>query len=350
KPGVAELLGDVLAEISVREGDLLAAIEYLQAALTADPGLHYARFRLAEVYQRQGRLDEALRYYEEVLASENQNLPALLNRVRMLQELGRLPEARQRAEELVEQAPRDASARIALALILKQVGEAAMAERQLETAIGLEAAAADTALAHYNLGVLLDQRHSGREAARHYAMALDLDPELLEARFQLAVSLARASRMQDAAQLFSEVIERRPDHLDARLGLATARVMEKRYASARAVLEEGVRIAPDNVTLVHTLALLLAACPEEDVRDGARAAELALAAFEAQPTLQHGETLAISLAEAGDFAAAVSWQARLVEEAAGVENEALATRLQANLERYRRGMPAISPWASPSGS
>lgn len=338
-----------LAEIASRSGDLETAIEYLGAALDADPGLHYARFRLAEAHRLQGRHDEALRLYEEVLASEAQNRPALLNRVGMLHQLGRLGEARRRAEELVEQAPGDAAARVALASILKDLGESAAAEHELETALGLEAPSTDTALAHYNLGVMLDERKIGLEAAKHYAMAIDLDPDLLEARFQLGVSLARANRMGDAAQLFTEVLERRPGHLEARLGLATAEVLRQRYAAARTVLEEGVRVAPDNVTLVHTLALLLATCPEDEVRDGARAAELALRAFQAQPTLEHAETLAISYAEAGDFDAAVSWQTRLVEEVASSENAALATRLQTNLERYRKGLPAISPWAVSGG-
>ena len=63
-------------------------------------------------------------------------------------------------------------------------------------------------------------------------------------------------------------------------------------------------------------------------------------------TLDVGETLAMALAEQGQFADAVVIQRGVLDAArnGGFENE--AGRMAANLQRYERRQPCREPWAN----
>ena len=86
-----------------------------------------------------------------------------------------------------------------------------------------------------------------------------------------------------------------------------------RYAEARRTLDETSARFPGDVATRHLLARLLAVSPDDAVRDGARAVELAQSVVDEQPALDHLETLAMAMAEAGRFDDAVTWQQRALE-------------------------------------
>ena len=60
-------------------------------------------------------------------------------------------------------------------------------------------------------------------------------------------------------------------------------------------------ILPRNMALSHTAARLWATCPDDRFRAGPRALKLAKALFGKQPSLEHGEAVAMALAETGNF-------------------------------------------------
>lgn len=92
----------------------------------------------------------------------------------------------------------------------------------------------------------------------------------------------------------------------------------------------------DPLTLIN-LAWLLATCPDDALRDGPRAAELARRACELsgwkQPNLLG--TLAAAYAETGQFERAIEYQ----QEAIGLASPKEVTRLRKALGQYKAGEP-----------
>jgi hypothetical protein len=88
-----------------------------------------------------------------------------------------------------------------------------------------------------------------------------------------------------------------------------------------------------------TLAYLLAAVPQVELRDGRRALELAQRAYEATGAVGHGALVAMALAELGRCDEAADWQRRMMTKAAGEAKPELVTRLKAELDRYERARP-----------
>ncbi len=100
------------------------------------------------------------------------------------------------------------------------------------------------------------------------------------------------------------------------------------------MLDEAYRRHPGRVTTTTTLARLLAAAPDQAVRDGGRAFLLATDAFNADAAPVHAETVALALAELGRCAEAAEWMRRAVASAERSADAAEAARLKGELPRY----------------
>jgi tetratricopeptide (TPR) repeat protein len=133
------------------------------------------------------------------------------------------------------------------------------------------------------------------------------------------------------------VLELNPADETARLGEAETLVRQERYREARAKLEEGLKALPQSGLLAHGLARLLAACPDVALRDGARALELGLAVWNAQPIPAYAETLALAWAELGRCDEAARWQKTALTEAERAGQD--PSRFRATLARYEKGAP-----------
>jgi tetratricopeptide (TPR) repeat protein len=109
-----------------------------------------------------------------------------------------------------------------------------------------------------------------------------------------------------------------------------------RYREARADLLEAIRLSPRFPNPHKNLAWLLATCPDSRIRDGGKAVELAQTALRltAEKNIDWFEIAAAAFAEAGDFAAAVHWQTRSIDEASEPTAES-----RRRLESYQARQP-----------
>ena len=94
---------------------------------------------------------------------------------------------------------------------------------------------------------------------------------------------------------------------------------------------------------MNSLARMLAACPDAKLRDGPRALQLAMKAYNTKGVVAHGETVALALAELGRCGEAAEWQNRLVTAAARAKDSTLAAQLKQKLNRYQNGVPCAFP-------
>jgi len=89
---------------------------------------------------------------------------------------------------------------------------------------------------------------------------------------------------------------------------------------------------------------VLAAAPDDRVRDGKRALEIAQQLSSTQKTGAVAETLAMALAEVGQYKDAATVQRGVLEAARRAGQPGAAARLDANLRLYERDRPCRKPW------
>jgi len=221
-------------------------------------------------------------------------------------------------------------------------GDAAGAQAQFEQVVR---AAPDYFLAQYSLGVMIQDKGRHAEAIERFTAALRTRPGYTEARLRLATSLRRVDRAKESVSHYEQVLAENPNQTEARFGRAMALVQLGRYQKARDRLVADVKAFPEQSVFAHGLARLLAAAPDDRVRDGDRAIALVgeLLSKE-QRTLDLGETMAMALAAAARYEEAARVQRDLMRGAEKAGLQQVVVRLAANLALYERRQPCRTPW------
>ena len=237
----------------------------------------------------------------------------------------------------LELEPGNVALRQRLGTALAVRGDAAGAQEQFEQVIQR---APDHAQAHFSLGVLLEERAEPLLALGRYTAAVRHDPNHAEARLRLARLLRMSERPDDALAQYERVMELDADIFEAPFGYAMVLVSQGRWNEARERLADGMRRHPGPPAFPIAMARILAAAPDDRVRDGRRALEIMEQLPEEQQRVDFGETLAMALAANGRFGEAADLQ----REAIAAAPPELAERMQENLALYEAGQPSRTPW------
>ena len=112
------------------------------------------------------------------------------------------------------------------------------------------------------------------------------------------------------------------------------------------MLETAFSRQPQTAAVINALARLLATAPASDVRDGKRALEMAMSLFEANSTLEIGQTYAMALAESGNFTKAAELQQEIISayERSGIPVDKFF--VAQNLAAYLRNEPVRDGWST----
>lgn len=328
-----------LGNVRLTLGDPEGAVASFRRAAELAPGFTEARFNLANTLIGLERWDEAVGPLEEVVAADPRNVNARYLLAMSYEQRGDRAEAVRRLEALVAEAPGHGPALAGLASIRALAGDPGEARELYLEALAATPEVAEKARLHLRLAELEVARRSWARAAGHYRTAAELDPTNAAARIGLGDLLVRERDFDQAAEVYAQAVELAPGDPAARAGEAGALAAAGRYPEARQRLEAAVAALPDNVLLAHALARLLASCPDAGVRDGRRALTLSQAVYRARPSVPHAETVAMALAETGDFAGAAGWLRSLITRVEQEGRRGLARRLRADLARYERGEP-----------
>ena len=201
----------------------------------------------------------------------------------------------------------------------------------------------DFVLAHFSLGVLLEGAGLRPEAIEHFEAAVQHQPDYVEARLGLATLLRRAGRLEESLSQYDQVAEQAlsgdPRFEEAPFGAAVTLVRLGRYDDARDRLRRGMAEYPNTPFFAHALARLLSGSPDAAVRDGRGALSLLRALPEELQRIDYGETLAMTLAEVGQFTDATAIQREAINMATSNGRDDLLPRMQEKLRRYEGGRP-----------
>ncbi len=346
-----------LARTALLEEDYRRAADLLEEILARAPDIGAVHYPLGMAYRGLGddaKAEEHLRRRENAEIRPADPLMAALDSLLTtagtfensgLEALDRQewPAAIEQFRQGLELDPDDPGLRHRLGTALFMVGDldGAMAEFQR-----VVRTTPDYFPSHYSIGVLLQETRRHAEAVERFRTALRHRPGDDAVHLRLAISLRHAGDPQSSLSYYERVLRSAPDALEARFGYAMALVQLGRYREARDRLVTAMEAFPNETSFPHALARLLAAAPDGAIRNGRRAMTLVEQVMDAEPepTLDLGETMAMTLAEVGRFGEAAEVQRALIgaAELAGLPD--VVRRLTVNLRRYERGEPCRTPW------
>jgi tetratricopeptide (TPR) repeat protein len=241
----------------------------------------------------------------------------------------------------------------------------------------------DCWLAHNNLGLLLDDEGHMEEAMEHYHKAIQLNPNFSEVRNNLGraladqgrfdeamvnfrkaiqidpnnfkaldnlgIALADQGRFDEAMANYFKAIQINPNYCEAQYNLGAALTAQGRFDKAMESFRKAIQINPNYAKALNNLAWMLAASPDDELRNGAEAVRLAERACE---LTHYGKpvcigTLAAAYAECGRFPEAVATAEKAEQLATTAGLTAIAAKNRQLLELYRAGKPYHEP--APTG-
>lgn len=333
-------LGALLAQT----GRYRESADQYREAVRLEPDKALNHFVLALVLEQLGEPkanDDALESFEravELAPDYREFRRALADR---LAQVGRFADAMPHFERLVNDDPGDVVARLERAKVRVASGEE---DGALDDARRVAEEADRPALKAEALtvaGEALSRRADGAGAVQAYRQALEIEPDSAGAHFGLANLLGVAGRFDEAAASYRRAIESDPTRVAAWLGEATALALSGREAEAVRRLDEGRAAFNESglgepPPLTFTLARLLLGAQDPALRDPERAARLARGLLARQGTPEHGELLAVALAETGRFDEAIRLQQRLLDGMPSGADPQLEARWRAQLDRWRQ--------------
>ena len=346
-------------------GDKPAAERRLREAIALDPAYREPHYNLAMMLAERNDLDDAERHFQKAVEIDPDDLDS---RTKWADTLARLGKTGKAVEILTAVLAVDAAlpaAQLALGAAQQADGdtEAARAalNRVLEAAPG---APQERSEAHYRLAALLEAgtRANGTpvagdaatEAESHLREALELDAGFAEAHVLLGRLLGQQERYAEAAGHFARALVQDPSNAGWHRDRAMALLLARRYAAARGALASARRALTSSTSepaaaadhLDTLLARLLAASPDGQVRNGREALAIAQRLMTAQPSIEHAETVAMALAEIGEFERAAELQRQLIAEIERKGSSPTNGQRQ-RLRSYLAGEPVREPWFSP---
>ena len=200
-------------------------------------------------------------------------------------------------------------------------------------------------VAENNLGIVFLRKGNLDEAISLLQAAVDLRPENSPAHENLAKALLQKGQVADALIHYRKLLELQPDNIEVHNIVGTVLIQQGRIREGVEEWQKVLAIQPDNGNAMSNLAWVLATSPDESLRDGAKAVQLAEQALHISggriPIIFR--TLAAAYAESGRFSEAIQTAQQGIELADSQGNSGLATELQGNIALYQERRPLRDP-------
>jgi tetratricopeptide (TPR) repeat protein len=164
-----------------------------------------------------------------------------------------------------------------------------------------------------------------------------LDPKDQLTMLQLGMLYAVQKKSAKAIEYFDALLAEAPDEWRALEARADSYLNLGKHAEAIADYEKAIKLQPQESGILNNLAWVLATSPDDKIRDGKKAIQLATEACElTEYKVPHVlSTLAAAYAETGDFDMAIKWSTKAIEIGDKENDEAL----KKELENYKAKKP-----------
>ena len=196
-------------------------------------------------------------------------------------------------------------------------------------------------VAENNLGIVFLGQGKVDEAISLLRAAVDLRPDNSPAHENLAKALIQKGEVSDALIHYHKLLELQPDNIEVHNIVGTVLVQQHRVREGVEEWQKVLAIQPDNGNAMSNLAWIYATSPDDSLRDGMKAVQLAEQAMRISgsriPIILR--TLAAAYAETGQFSQAIQTAQQAFELANSQGNSGLAAELQRNIVLYQERQP-----------
>jgi tetratricopeptide (TPR) repeat protein len=315
-------------------------------ALTPEDAREYAITleERAEVLIELERYDEAIAGLEKVRQLAPEAVAPLIQQARVLGLQENYPKALEALNEAYKLQPADLRVLLVRASVYLELEELESALADVDQALKLSPGLSEAMRLR---AALLDRMDRLDEAIAQFEEVLKANPDDLQLRLQLALYYSAKRRTRKAIETFSAVLEKHADNAIALRGRADALLGIGKQAEAVGDYEKALEQTPEDTGVLNNLAWVLATSPDEKLRDGLRAIELAKKACELTEYKQAHilSTLGASYAETGDFETAMEWSRKAIELAEKERQEAI-DKAEAATDVDKEGLEALKKEAT----
>ena len=312
------------------------AIEDYTEAIRLDPTNSAAFYNRGLVLDKARKFEAALKDFTQAALLSPQDPDAFHKRAGVRKSLRDFDGAIADYTEVLRLDPKDSSVFNERGICCYLKNDYARAIEDFGECIRIEPA---NAVHHLNRGLAGLMKADYRKAIEDFTQSLKLDPSLHRA-FRLRASAWKALGEYDKSiEDLSQLIQTDSTVPASFLDRGDVFRLKREFAKAVSDYEEAVRLDPEYAAALNAEASLLAICPDDQIRDGEKAVRLATRASELDdwqnPVFL--ATLAAAYAEARDFASAVKWQNKALEDKDYASQSGQEAR--ARLQLYMDGKP-----------
>jgi tetratricopeptide (TPR) repeat protein len=355
----------LLAKLDQQEGRFDDAIRRYQLARTLRPDYVAVLVNLGNIFLELNRLDDARTSFTAALEIDKNNAAAHYGLGQVAASKRSYAEAVDHFEKTLAQVPDANRVHYSLAMAYRSLGDAEKAKAHLAQQGSVGVRVADPLVdglrdlitgerVYLARGKMAFEARRYADAVNEFRKAIASKPDSATARINLGAALTQVGDMNGAIEQFKEALRLEPGRVNAHYNLALLLKGRGEHEQAISHLRSVLSIDENDLNarlvlagdLVNTghfgesqaeyarEAYLLAAWPEPQQRDGARALEFARRVYDASNAAPHAALVALALAELGRCSEASDWQRRAIASSEREGSTDLTAKLQSALKLY----------------
>lgn len=319
---------------AIEQKEIDKAIKVMQLAVNVEGERADNHELLGMALALNQQFDESLAALDQAIELSPDDASAHLLRARVRLARAKPEQAVEDIDQVFTTRPATADALLLRALAYQQLGKLERALTDVDEALDMQG---DFIPALRVRAVLLASSGKIDEALADLEKVRVQDPKDVETLLQLAALYRGKKHATKAIEHYNEALAIDPQNWVVLHSRGDALLSISKQAEALADYEAAVKQHDESPNLLNNLAWLLATSPDEKLRDGKRAIELATKAGELTDYKEAYilSTLAASYAESGDLKSAIEWSTKAVE----IGPEEMKENLKLELASYEAGKP-----------